>query len=199
LRPLPALAFAAGLVLAQAALAQAPPNVRVQGVVTALDNAGLTVRAADGTETRLGLAPDLSLVTTRQVDIDTIQPGDFIATANLQQPDGSGRSIELRVFEKGSRAGEGSRPMAQPGQIMTNATVSKVSKTAEGREFEVAYPGGTRRILVPADIPVIQSVPVDPAALKPGAHVTLVAQRGADGSLRAGRITVDPKDVAQGR
>jgi hypothetical protein len=199
LRPTFALALAAGLILAQPVLAQAPPGVRVQGVVTAVDNGGLTVRAADGTKTKLGLAPDLSLVTTRQVDIDTIQPGDFIATANLEQPDGSGRSIELRVFEKGSHAGEGSRPMAQPGQIMTNATVSKVAKTAEGREFEVTYPGGARRIVVPASIPVIQSVPVDPAALKPGATVSLLAQRAPDGSLRAGRITVDPKDVAQAR
>lgn len=197
------LALVAALALPGFALAQgapvgaaAPPApVRVAGAVTAVDNSGLTVKAADGTETRLGVGPDLSLVTTHVVDRETIKPGSFVATTNLNQADGTGRSTELRVFEPGVRLGEGSRPMAQPGTTMTNATVTKVTKTAAGHEIDVAFPGGTRHILLPPDVPVIASVPVDPAALKVGATVTALAVRGPDGALRANRITVNPAPV----
>lgn len=190
------LAMLTALALPSLAQAQAPAPpfafTRVAGVVTALDNAGLTVKAADGTETKLGVGPDLSLVTTRVVDADTIKAGTFVATANQNQPDGTGTSVELRIFEPGQRLGEGSRPMPQPNQTMTNATVTKVVKTAAGHELDVSYPGGTRRILLPSSVPVIASFPLDPAALKVGADVTVIATKGPDGALRANRITVGP-------
>jgi hypothetical protein len=166
--------------------------LRVTGFIAAVAADGLTVRGADGVETRFGVAPDLSVVVSRPVDRSTVKPGDFVATANLQQPNGEGRSIELRVFEPGSRLGEGSRPMAQPGQVMTNATVTKVATTAAGLELDVAYPGGERHIVVPPEVTVIASIPVDPAELKPGTPVAVAAARGSDGALRATRITITP-------
>lgn len=190
--------IAATLALGGAAIAQAPPAapgaVRVNGVVTAVEAGGLKVRQADGMEIAFGLAPNFSVVTTRPVDIDAIQPGAFVATANVTEGDGVGRSIELRMFEPGSRAGEGNRPMTQPGaaagQMMTNATVSSVSKSANGRELTVTFPGGTRKIVVPPGMPVIASFPADPSIIKPGVTVTTQAVPGPDGALRATRITV---------
>lgn len=191
--------LAPGLALAQGAPAAPPAFTRVAGVVTALDNGGLTVKAADGTETKLGVGADLSLVTTRVVDADTIQPGTFVATANENQADGTGKSTELRVFEPGVRLGEGSRPMAQPGVTMTNATVTKVTKTAAGHELDVAFPGGVRHIVLPTSVPVIASIPLDPSGLKVGANVVAIAQKGQDGALRAQRITVNPAAATAAR
>ena len=195
----PALgALAAALALAGTAAAQpapgAPAAVRVAGVVTAVEASGLKVRGADGKEISFGLAPDFSVVTTRPVDIDAIQPGAFVATANVTEQDGVGRSIELRMFEPGSKAGEGNRPMTQPGaapgQMMTNATVSSVTKGANGRELTVTYPGGSRKIVVPPGMPVIASFPADPSIIKPGVTVQTQAVPGPDGALRATRLTV---------
>jgi hypothetical protein len=190
-------ALGAAMLLAGAAHAQTPAPgaaVRINGVVTAVEATGLKVRGADGQEVSFGLAPNFTVVTARPVDIDAIQPGAFVATANVTEGEGVGRSIELRMFEPGSRAGEGNRPMTQasaaPGQMMTNATVSSVTKGAGGRELTVAFPGGTRRIVVPEGMPVIASFPADPSIIKPGATVQTLATPGPDGSLRANRITV---------
>jgi hypothetical protein len=176
------------------ALAQAPApnpnNVRLAGVVTAVGADSLTVKGDDGKETKVGLAPTLSVVTTRPVDIEAIKPGAFVATANTNLDAGSGKSIELRMFEPGSKLGEGSRPMAQPNTTMTNGTVSTVKKGASGRELDVAYPGGVRHIIVPPDVKVIGSFPAGRSAIKPGATVNALAVRGADGALTVSRLSV---------
>ena len=194
--PLPfAAALTAGLALAAAALAQPPaaPNgpVRLAGTVSAISAYSLTVKAKDGTETKLGLAKGWTLVTTKEVPQDAIKPGGFVATANLNQADGVGKSIEIRLFEPGSHLGEGSRPMAAPNTTMTNANVTKVEKTANGLEIDVAFPGGSRHIIVPPDMKVIASIPTDPSALKAGATVNAVATRDPDGSLKVARVQMN--------
>ena len=196
-----ALAAAVAFGLAGAAAAQAPPAgapapaVRVAGVISAIAADGLTIHGADGKDTPMGLAPGVSVVKAQVVDRSAVKPGSFVASANLSQADGVGRSLELRMFEPGAKLGEGNRPMtqagAQPGQMMTNATVTKADMTPAGLELDVAYAGGTRHLVVPADIPVIASIPVDPASLKPGVAVTVNAARGVDGSLKATRISLD--------
>lgn len=189
--------FVAALTVAGAAAAQAPapaPNVRVDGVVTAVETTGLKVKNADGKDLTVGFTPDFVVVETRPVDFDAIKPGAFVATANITETDGVGRSIELRMFEPGSKAGEGNRPMTQagaaPGQMMTNATVSSVSRSATGRELTVSFPGGARKIVVPEGMPIIASFPTDPSVIKPGVKVFAIANVGADGALRTNRLTV---------
>jgi hypothetical protein len=190
-----AAALAAGLTLAAAAYAQPPAApggpVRLAGTVTAITADSLTVKAKDGVETKLGLAKGWTLVATKEVPQDAIKPGGFVATANLNQADGVGRSIEIRLFEPGAKLGEGSRPMAQANTTMTNANVTKVEKTAAGLEIDVAYPGGSRHIIVPPDVKVIASIPTDTAALKAGAEVNAVATRDPDGSLKVARVQMN--------
>jgi hypothetical protein len=183
-----------------AALAQTPPaggagnGVRITGTLTGVTNDGIKVRDAGGQETALGVAPNLTVVAARPVAKDAIKPGDFVASANLSDGEGAGRSIEMRLFEPGSHAGEGNRPMTQPGaapgQMMTNATVTKVSQTSAGLELDVQYPGGVRHLVVPPEVNIVGSYPVEPNTLKPGMPVTVNATRGDDGSLRATRIQI---------
>ncbi|HEY4028738.1 MAG TPA: hypothetical protein VGM25_00210 [Caulobacteraceae bacterium] len=185
----PALAFAQ-----PAATAGAPPAfTRYAGTVTAVDEDHLTIRAQDGKTTEVPLSRTWTAVATRPVDIEAIKPGSFVATANTDIDATTGKSIELRVFEPGNKGGEGSRPMAQAHTTMTNATVQTVTKGAQGRELVVAYPGGTRHIIVPPDVKVIGNFPIDRDTIKPGDEVTALATKGDDGVTRATRVQVARK------
>jgi hypothetical protein len=181
-------------VMASAQAPAAPPAfIRVAGVVTAATADSVTVKAADGAVTVVPLARTWTVIATRPVDIDAIKPGSFVATANTNLDGASGKSIELRIFEPGSKLGEGSRPMTQANTTMTNATVTTVTKGAGGRELDVAYPGGTRHIIVPPDVQVIGNFPVDRDRVKPGANITVLLVKGDDGVARGTRVTVAEK------
>jgi hypothetical protein len=191
------LVFALGLTgVAAAALAQPPapaaPSafIRVAGVVTAASADSVTVKGPDGVVTVLPLARTWTVVKTHPVDIEAIKPGSFVATANTNIDAGSGKSIELRMFEPGSHLGEGSHPMAQPNTTMTNGTVQTIKKGAGGRELDVSFAGGTRHIVVPPDVKVIGSFPADRGEVKPGVTITAIATKGPDGVARGTRISI---------
>ncbi len=191
--------FAAALLAApMAAVAQtappaAPAFTRVAGVVSAITTDKITVTGKDGQAATYALSPMWRVVTTRVVDIGAIQPGSFIASANMDQPGGAGEALEMRVFEPGSKLGEGNRPMDAPGKMMTNATVSTVSKGASGRELTVTFPGGTRKIIVPPGMPVIASIPADRALVKPGVEISSFAAPGESGAPEVTRISIAEK------
>lgn len=156
------LALAAALALSSAAFAQGPPpgppppgSIRLAGVVTAVDSTSFTVKDdRDGKETKLKFTPNLRVMKTHSAPFDRegIKPGAIVASLNVDQPDGSARAINLLV---GSRAPAGNGPAPyKPGGMVTHGSVSKVTKTNAGLELEVAYPGGTRRLVVPSDAKV---------------------------------------------
>ncbi|MGZ5948212.1 MAG: hypothetical protein ACXWKV_16700, partial [Caulobacteraceae bacterium] len=172
----------------------APPAfTRYAGTVTAVAADHLTLKQADGKIVEAPLSRTWTAVAVRPVDIETIKPGSFVATANTDIDANTGKSIELRIFEPGNKGGEGSRPMAQPNTTMTNATVQTVTKGAQGRELVVAYPGGTRHIIVPPDVQVIGNFPIDRDSVKPGDEVTALGVKGDDGVARATRVQVARK------
>lgn len=190
---LTALALAA-LLTAGAANAQAPaPPVRVNGVVTAISADSVTVKGADGKSTVLPLVRTWTAVVTKPVDIENIKPGSFVATANQNIDEKSGKSIELRIFEPGNKGGEGSRAMAAPNTTMTNGTVQTVKKGAGGRELDVTYPGGVRHIIVPPDVQVIGNMPAARDAVKVGATISANTTKDAEGVLRGTRIAIVEK------
>ena len=197
-KPLILASLAASFALAAPALAQAPAGAppaftRYAGTVTVVASDHLTIKAQDGQTTEVPLARTWTAVATRPVDIEQIKPGSFVATANTNIDASTGKSIELRVFEPGNKGGEGSRPMQQPNTTMTNATVQTVTKGAQGRELVVAYPGGTRHIIVPPDVQVIGNFPIDRDSIKPGDAISAFGVKGADGVARATRVQVERK------
>lgn len=192
------LAAAPVLALAQPAAstgapARPPAFTRYAGTVTAVAADHLTIKAQDGQTSDVPLSPTWTAVATRPVDIEAIKPGSFVATANTNIDATSGKSIELRIFEPGNKGGEGSFPMQQPNTTMTNATVQTVSKGAQGRELVVAYPGGTRHIIVPPDVQVIGNFPVDRDSIKPGDEIIAFGVKGDDGVVRVTRVQVARK------
>lgn len=196
---LAAVALAASV--ASAAVAQTPPaaaqpapqQIRtLRGTIAGLDGQVLTIKGDDGQTSKVTLAADYRVFFIGRISMADIKPGSFVATANMDQPDGSGVSTELRVFSPELKGlGEGHYPMDDgTGAMMTNGTVTnQVASTPRGQEMDVAYSGqggtGVRHLVVPKDM-VIRSVrPGTHDDVKVGAKVEVRALVGADGSLAA--------------
>ncbi len=65
-----------------------------------------------------------------------------------------------------------------------------------GRELTLAWKDGSRKLLVPADVPIVTAVNADRSFLKPGEYVYLNAETGSDGRMTAiGRIQVSKDGV----
>jgi hypothetical protein len=148
--------------VAQAAASAAQP-ARFDGVVTAMTATQITATGADGATLTITAAPDAWIVKTRPIQASEIHAGDFVATANVNNADGTGTSTELRVFPAGMHLGEGSYPMREANTTMTNATVAQVTDVSGGRRLTVTYgasaagtPAGTRTITLPDSVHCVQ-------------------------------------------
>jgi hypothetical protein len=173
--------------------AQAPaaPSV-VRGVVIAMDASSVTVKPAKGAATKVNLAPSWTVAVMKPVAPDAIKPGSFIGTAEMPQKDGTGRSLEVHVFPPGVKMGEGHYGWdLKKGSMMTNGTVGTVVAGKKGsRQLEVNYSYGKRTITVPANVPIVQITGGTRALVKVGAPVFMVVQKGANGQLTAGSVSV---------
>jgi hypothetical protein len=186
------LAALAAMVLAGAATANAEPPMRIRGEVVKLDGHVLQVKDRDGKAVAITLAAKFSVSEVRKADFAAIKDGSYIGTAALPQADGSLKAQEVLIFPPALKgAGEGHRPWdLTPGSTMTNATVSGVVTAGAGRTLTLTYKGGAKTLTVPADTPIVTLGPGSPALLVPGAHVFVIAARGADGTLTARRVAV---------
>jgi hypothetical protein len=177
--------------LGTVALAQTAPPARVRGTIDQADAHALQVATRNGGKVTVLMRPDTAITVIAPAKITDIEPGSYIGTAAIPLPDGSLQAIEIQVFPPSMRGvGEGHRPYdLQPNSTMTNGTVGAVVGT-EGRTLTLSYQGGEKKILVPADAPIITYEPGNPAMLVPGAHVIITTAKAADGTLSADRVGV---------
>lgn len=184
------LALVCGLALAGAALAQSP--TRVRGSITSLDGQVLSVKSRDGSDIKIKLADTYTVAAVVPIKMADIKAGSYIGAAAMKQADGSMQAIEVLVFPEAMRGtGEGHYPWdLMPESTMTNATVEAVVDSAKGRDMSLTYKDGKQKITVPASAPIVTFEPGDKSLLVPGALIFIGAQRGADGSLSAGRVAV---------
>jgi hypothetical protein len=175
--------------------AQAPPPPgppeQLRGVVQALQGDTLTVRNdAGGTDTIM-LAQGWTVSMLKPVDVSAIKPGSFIGTAEMPQKGNTGRSLEVHVFPPGVKAGEGHYAWGlKKGSMMTNGTVGKVTASGTGRELQVSYPNGERKIVVPSGIPIVQITDGERSQIKPGIPVFLLVTKTPDGKTSAGFVSI---------
>ena len=134
----------------------------------------------------------------KKVDLASIAPGTYIGMTARPGSGNELQAVAVVVFPENLRgAGEGHRDWdLAPGTTMTNANVEAAVQGSSGRDLTLAYKGGSVKVLVGPDAPVVTPVPADRADLKPGATVFLSATRAADGALSASRITVSKDGVA---
>jgi hypothetical protein len=200
MRKLALLVVAMGAAVALPAMAQAPGNqtrVRVAGTVETLDGDRLSVHTAGGPTQTVTLAPDAAIYGVEKRSLGDIKQGDFVASGGVRGTDGKIHAVEVRIFPQAMRGvGEGQRPWdVKPEGVMTNATVGTVSQTSAGGVVHVTYKGGQSEYVVGPDVPVLAYVPADRTLLKPGAAVTTVAAKQADGSLLASRVYAEKNGV----
>lgn len=174
------------------AFAQTPQITRVRGEIEKLDGNALTVKSRDGSVIAIHLAANATVSGVVPASLADITAGKFIGVTGMPRPDGTQLALEIHVFPESMRGvGEGHRAWdLKPESTMTNATVADVVSSSKDRMLTLRYKEGEQKVFVPEAAPIVTYVPADRSALKPGAHVFVIAQRAADGTLSAPRVSV---------
>jgi hypothetical protein len=198
------MSFVLGLAMASTpglAVAQSTAPDIIRGTIVAVNANTLDITARDGSKVEVKLSPGVTVTDIVATRLSAVKPGSYVGTAVVKEPDGQYRAMELQVFPENMRgAGLGTRPWnLTKGSSMTNGTVGAMTQT-NGTVGSVGGGGattltvndgtGTKTVLVPATVPVVTYEPGSAAALKPGAHVILFAQKDSDGSLTTRRVQV---------
>jgi hypothetical protein len=173
-------------------LAQQPP-VRVRGEIVKVEGNKLFVKSRDGAELVINTPDNVGVSGVVKIGLADIKPGSYIGISALPEPDGSQNALHVHIFPEALRGvAEGHSAWdVRPGSTMTNATVDQIAAVGEGRTIMVKYKDGEKKIVVPADTPIVTYLPGTRDELKPGAKIFIIAaQRQPDGSLNAARISV---------
>jgi hypothetical protein len=182
---------------------QAAPIPGVLGKVTAVSSDSIDVGTPAGV---VHISISQPLTTYKQVptDLAHVTPTSYVGIPSVGQPDGTQLAKLVLIFPPELKgAAEGSvitdpAPNQATQSRMTNGSVSSpaashsrmTNGTVEaggGTSLTVTYQGGSQKILVPADVPVMNVAPV-PVTLGVGDVVYLPTDKQADGSLTTNKI-----------
>jgi hypothetical protein len=184
---------------ASQAVAQAPtPPQRVAGIVSAVTDTTLTVTKADGSNATVDLLPNRTVTIIEPITVDQITPGSYVATANKTQPDGTGVSVEIRVFPPSTPRFDVNRAMDASGEtMMTNGSVAKAVSVDGGQMLTIDYGNGTRQVKVPPGISITLNTPASPDVVKAGVKVDVsttapTADRPGRQSIRIAKADLRP-------
>jgi Domain of unknown function (DUF5666) len=199
------IAALAGIVLGALAIivsgnaAMAQDTVRVRGTIETIDGPTYVIKARDGGELKVALADKAQIAAVVKASLADIKQGLFVGVTGMPQADGSQNALEVHIFPEAMRGtGEGHYSWdLRPKSTMTNANVDQVVTAVDGQTLTLKYKDGEKRILVPADTPIVAYVRGDNNDLKPGAKVFIAAIKQPDGTLqgrawRVGRDGVTP-------
>ena len=178
--------------------AQAQVPTRVRGTITAVDGTSMTVRDRDGHAVKVVLTDKTAVAAVHAVKLADIKPGDGVGTTTRPGPGDALTALEVHVFPASMPVpNEGHRPWdLEPGSMMTNARVTAVVQSTNGRELTLTYKDGAQKIIVPEGTPIVSAQPADRAALKPGETVFFGGEKAADGTVTpTGRIQVSKDGV----
>jgi Domain of unknown function (DUF5666) len=188
------LILAAGALLLASVAAGAQTPMRIRGTITSLDGDVLSVKARDGKDLKIHLAPNFAVAAAKAVKLADFTPGSYVGST--AKKNAAGQLVASEVHRLPPQAPSGHTPWdTAPGDTMTNANVASVVKSASGNELTLEYKGGSQKILVPDGTPIVDFVPGDKSLLVPGATVFVGAQVAADGKITAPRVAVSKDGV----
>ena len=179
-----------GLVNAQA---QSQPSRRVRGAITGFNGYELQVKTREGNDLQVGITSDTKIKVLVPRKMSDIKQGSFVGVTAIQHGPGTPlQAREVHLFAPAQRGtGEGHYDWdLEPGSSMTNANVDAIVDANNGKELTLSYKGGSQKIIVPQDVPIVSFQPADRSLLKAGAQVFMITQQAADGSLTAQHISV---------
>jgi hypothetical protein len=183
-----------GLALvAQIAAAQTTTQ-RIRGTITAVEGSVLSVKTREGQDIKISMADNVTVSAAKAVKLSDFKPDAYVgATARVNA---AGVLVASEVHALPPAAAPGHTPWdSAPGDTMTNANLVKVVKTTAGNELTMEFKGGSKQILVPEGIPIVDFVAGDKSLLVPGATIFTGAQVSADGKISAARIAVSKDGV----
>lgn len=185
------------LVLGLALTAVAPPlaaqeTVRVRGAIERKDGAAYVVKTRDGALVRVELADKPVFVAMVKASMADIKPGMYVGATAMPGEGDSLNAVEVHIFPEAMRgAGEGHRPWdLRPQATMTNANVETIVTGVDRHTLTMRYKDGEKKLVVTPQTVVVTYAPGDAAEVGPGTKIFIsVAQKQADGSLKAPRLT----------
>jgi hypothetical protein len=176
--------------------AMAQMGTRVGGTVASFDGHVLTVATTSGEQVRVNIPADVRITAFGEKKLEDIKPGDFVGSAAVADASGTLHAQEVHIFPENLRGtGEGHRPMSEPNQTMTNATVAEVASAPKGRTLKLKYAGGEKDIEVGPEARIVMILPGDTSLLKPGAAVVVRAAKADDGTLTARFVQAEKDGV----
>jgi len=186
------LAGLAFTLAAHLAPAQTPQATHIRGTLASADGGTFTVTTREGPSAVIHLMDHGQVIAFKRTDIAAITPGSFIGTAAKPDANGGLAALEVVVFPPAARgSGEGHYDWdLAPGTSMTNANVDAEVESASGRELTLSYKGGSVKVTVPPEAPVVTPIPATLADLKPGAQVFVLGIANPDGSFRTPFVAV---------
>src|ERR1700676_2244479 len=124
--PMPRLVASSLTVLtlvASVAWAQQPPSVRIRGTIEGVDGSMLTVKSREGTELKVRMTDNVSIVGIAKIAMSEIKPGSYIGVSAMPEPDGTQKAVAVHIFPENQRGvAEGFRPWdLRPGSRSHNA------------------------------------------------------------------------------
>ena len=187
-----AIAMAVLLAAAPVALAQDQP-VRVRGSIDRVEGDIYVIKARSGGELKVKLPDNVMVVALVKASLADIKQGSYVGVSGMPQADGTQKALEVHIFPEAMRGtGDGHRGWdLQPSSTMTNGAVEQTSASANGQMLTLKYKDGEKKIVVPADCPIVSYLPGDKSELKPGAAIFIAAaQKQPDGTLLTPRVNV---------
>jgi len=187
-----AIAMALLLAAAPVALAQDQP-VRVRGTIDRVEGDIYVIKARNGGELKVKLPDNVMVVALVKASLADIKQGSYVGVSGMPQADGTQKALEVHIFPEAMRGvGDGHRGWdLQPSSTMTNGAVEQTSASASGQMLTLKYKDGEKKIVVPADCPIVGYMPGERGELKPGAAIFIAAAtKQPDGTLTTPRINV---------
>jgi len=182
-----------GLLGALASPAFAQDAVRVRGTIDRVEGDLMVVKARGGSEVKVKLPDNVMVVALTKASLADIKQGSYVGIAGMPQPDGSQKALEVHIFPEAMRGtGDGHRGWdLQPSSTMTNGNVEQTTASADGQVLTLKYKDGEKKIIVPADAPIVTYLPGEKSELKAGAPIFIAAAtKLPDGTLQTPRVNV---------
>ena len=185
------LALLALVFVSSLAVAQAP--TRVRGTITSLDGDVLSVKARDGKDLKIQLAPDTQVAVTKKASMADFKPGSYVGVTSQKGPDG--RLVARRVHALGPQVPQMHGAWdSMPDSMMTNANLESSAQVTGGNELTLKYKDGEQKILVTPQTEYFTFAPGSRADLKPGETI-FTGARNEGGKLVTGRIAVSKDGI----
>jgi hypothetical protein len=176
-----------------ASLTAQAQNMRVRGTISSLDGDVLSVKTREGKDVKVQLAPDAQVATTKKVSAAEFKPGSYVGVTSVKGS--GGKLVAKRVHALGPQVPQMHGAWdGIPNSMMTNSSITAISKAGSGNELTLKNKDGEQKILVNAETEYYNFVPGTRADLKKGETIFTGARVDGD-KLLAQRVTVSKDGV----